>query len=44
MSCEVGRQGGGPRFEREAAEVLRGIERGARHEAAGDRRRVQSIT
>ena len=30
----VGR-GGGSRFEREAADVLRGIERGARHEAAG---------
>ena len=29
---EVGR-GGGSRFEREAAEVLRGIERGARHES-----------
>ncbi len=28
---QVGR-GGGSRFEREAAEVLRGIERGARHE------------
>lgn len=26
-------QGGGSRFEREAAEVLRGIERGARHQA-----------
>ena len=34
---EVGR-GGGSRFEREAAEVLRGIERGARHDtpAIGD--------
>ena len=30
----VGR-GGGSRFEREAADVLRGIERGARHDAAG---------
>ena len=30
----VGR-GGGSRFEREAADVLRGVERGARHEAAG---------
>lgn len=29
---EVGK-GGGSRFEREAAEVLRGIERGARHES-----------
>lgn len=28
-------RGGGSRFEREAAEVLRGIERGAKHEAAG---------
>jgi hypothetical protein len=27
--------GAGSRFEREAAEVLRGIERGARHESAG---------
>jgi hypothetical protein len=27
--------GGGSRFEREAAEVLRGIERGAQHQAAG---------
>lgn len=32
--AEVGKQGG-PRFGREAAEVLRGIERGARHEAPG---------
>lgn len=31
---QVGREGGS-RFEREAAEVLRGIERGARHEAPG---------
>jgi hypothetical protein len=31
---QVGR-GGGSRFDREAAEVLRGIERGARHEALG---------
>lgn len=31
---EVGR-GGGSRFEREAAEVLRGIERGARHDTPG---------
>lgn len=31
---EVGR-GGGSRFERDAAEVLRGIERGARHDAPG---------
>ena len=31
---EVGK-GGGSRFEREAAEVLRGIERGARHDAPG---------
>ena len=31
---QVGR-GGGSRFEREAAEVLRGIERGARHETLG---------
>ena len=31
---EVGR-GGGSRFEREAAEVLRGIERGAQHETPG---------
>jgi hypothetical protein len=31
---QVGR-GGGSRFEREAAEVLRGIERGARHDALG---------
>jgi hypothetical protein len=28
-------KGGGSRFEREAAEVLRGIERGARHQAEG---------
>lgn len=28
-------RGGGSRFEREAAEVLRGIERGARHDAPG---------
>jgi hypothetical protein len=34
MLDRVGR-GGGSRFEREAADVLRGIERGARHEAAG---------
>lgn len=32
--AEVGK-GGGSRFERECAEVLRGIERGARHEAPG---------
>jgi hypothetical protein len=32
--AEAGR-GGGSVFEREAAEVLRGIERGARHEAPG---------
>jgi hypothetical protein len=32
--ADVGR-GGGTRFETEAAEVLRGIERGARHEPAG---------
>lgn len=32
--AEMG-QGGGTRFEREAAEVLRGIERGARHEVHG---------
>lgn len=31
---QIGR-GGGSRFEREAAEVLRGIERGARHETLG---------
>ncbi len=31
---QLGR-GGGTRFEREAAEVLRGIERGARHEVPG---------
>src|SRR5919108_5444483 len=31
---DVGR-GGGSRFERDAAEVLRGIERGARHETLG---------
>lgn len=31
---KVGR-GGGSRFEREAAQVLRGIERGARHETLG---------
>jgi hypothetical protein len=31
---EIGR-GGGSRFEREATEVLRGIERGARHETPG---------
>lgn len=31
--AQLGR-GGGSRFEREAAEVLRGIERGARHEPA----------
>jgi hypothetical protein len=31
---EIGR-GGGSRFEREAAQVLRGIERGARHETLG---------
>jgi hypothetical protein len=31
---EIGR-GGGSRFEREAAEVLRGIERGARHQTPG---------
>jgi hypothetical protein len=31
---QVGR-GGGSRFEREAAQVLRGIERGARHETLG---------
>jgi hypothetical protein len=31
---EVGR-GGGSRFEREATEVLRGIERGARHDTPG---------
>jgi hypothetical protein len=31
---DIGR-GGGSRFEREAAEVLRGIERGARHETLG---------
>ncbi len=31
---EIGK-GGGSRFEREAAVVLRGIERGARHEAPG---------
>ena len=31
---QVGR-GGGSRFEREAAEVLRGIERGARHDTLG---------
>lgn len=31
---QVGR-GGGSRFEREATQVLRGIERGARHEAPG---------
>ena len=38
---EVGR-GGGSRFEREAAEVLRGIERGARHDtpAIGERPRA----
>jgi hypothetical protein len=33
---EVGK-GGGSLFEREAAEVLRGIERGARHEGPGPR-------
>lgn len=32
--AEVGK-GGGPRFGREAAEVLRAVERGARHEAPG---------
>jgi len=32
--AEVGR-GGGSRFEREAIDVLRGIERGAKHETAG---------
>ncbi len=32
--AHVGR-GGGTRFEREVAEVLRGIERGAKHESAG---------
>ncbi len=31
---DIGR-GGGTRFERDAADVLRGIERGAKHEAAG---------
>jgi hypothetical protein len=31
----VARGGGGSRFEREAAQVLRGIERGARHETLG---------
>ena len=31
---KVGR-GGGSRFDREAAQVLRGIERGARHETLG---------
>lgn len=45
---ELGR-GGGSRFEREAAEVLRGIERGARHEAAslteaGDRTYLDLVT
>jgi hypothetical protein len=34
LVTRVGR-GGGSRFEREAAEVLRGIERGAKHEARG---------
>jgi hypothetical protein len=33
---EIGK-GGGSRFERETAEVLRGIERGARHEGLGPR-------
>ena len=32
--AQVGR-GGGTRFERDAAEVLRGIERGARHDSPG---------
>lgn len=32
--AEIGK-GGGSRFERESAEVLRGIERGARHETPG---------
>jgi hypothetical protein len=32
--AELGK-GGGSRFEREASEVLRGIERGARHDAPG---------
>jgi hypothetical protein len=32
--AQIGR-GGGPRFEAQAAEVLRGIERGASHEAEG---------
>jgi hypothetical protein len=34
LLAEIGRDGGA-RFEREAAEVLRGIERGARHDAPG---------
>lgn len=45
--AELGR-GGGSRFEREAAEVLRGIERGARHDApsltaGGDRAYLELI-
>jgi hypothetical protein len=35
LLAELGKGGVGAGFAREAAEVLRGIERGARHEAAG---------
>jgi hypothetical protein len=45
--AEIGR-GAGARFERQAAEVLRGVERGARHEAlelraAGDRAYLELV-
>ena len=41
--AEVGK-GGGSRFGRDAAAVLRGVERGARHEAPGRRRRSERLS
>ena len=41
--AEVGK-GGGSRFGRDAAAVLRAVERGARHEAPGRRGRAQRLS